>query len=68
MVPSVDLDPVSYEYRWFRNGEFAKDIGNVAIVPPGLTLDGEEWECAVRGSDGLEWGRTAVSTVVVGGQ
>ena len=68
VVPSVDLDPVSYEYRWFRNGEFAKDIGNVAIVPPGLTLDGEEWECAVRGSDGLEWGRTAVSTVVVGGQ
>ena len=51
---SIDLDPVTYGFRWFRDGEFAKDVGNVPIIPAGITLGGETWVCEARGNDGVE--------------
>ena len=64
--PSLDLDPVSYEFRWFRDGVFAKDVGNVAVIPPGKVLAGENWLCEARGSDGLESSVPATSERLIG--
>jgi len=53
--PSYDLDPVTYRYRWFREGVFAKDVGNDPVVPAGVAQVGERWTCRVRATDGIEW-------------
>lgn len=64
-VPSYDIDPVRFEYKWFRNGVYAKDVGNRSKVPKDLTLTGEAWECRVRATDGVEWSPIATKTVEI---
>lgn len=46
-----DGDPVTYTYRWFRDGELVEDLTE-AVVPAGETERGEEWEAVVAASDG----------------
>lgn len=64
-TPSVDLDPVSYSYRWYRDDVFAKDVGNVPVVPAGVSQADETWRCEARGTDGLEFSPPASVTVTV---
>jgi len=54
-TPSYDLDPVRLEYRWYKNGAYAKDVGDRLLVPSALTGTGQEWRCEVRATDGIEW-------------
>ena len=65
-TPSYDLDPVNYAYRWYRDGDFAKDLGNQAILPPEFTSVGEAWSCRVYGTDGIERSPTVVTGVTIG--
>ena len=64
-TPSVDLDPVSYSYRWYRDDVFAKDVGNVSVVPAGVSQAGETWRCEATGTDGLEFSPPASITVTI---
>lgn len=63
--PSRDLDPVRIEYRWYRNGVFAKEVGDRPVVPSALTSTGQVWECRARATDETEWSPTRSATVVV---
>ena len=63
--PSYDLNPVTYHYRWLKDGAFQKNVGNVAIVSAELTQAGQVWACQVRATDGTEWSPTASVVVLV---
>ncbi len=54
-TPSFDLDITRLEYRWYKNGQFANQVGNVPVVTADKTNNGEQWECRVRATDGTEW-------------
>ncbi|MFT7581900.1 MAG: hypothetical protein ACI9MR_003581, partial [Myxococcota bacterium] len=64
-VASYDLDPVTYRYRWYRDGVFAKDIGETEVVPHTATTLGEVWLCRVRATDGTEWSAVVEATHTV---
>lgn len=64
-TPSYDLDRVTLEYRWFRSGAYAKDVGDKARVSRTLTGSGQVWECRVRATDGVEWSPPASATVTI---
>jgi hypothetical protein len=63
---SYDLDAVTYRIRWYRNGDFAKDLGEKPSVPAQLTQDGDTWTCKVRATDGIEWSPEVKASVVIG--
>jgi hypothetical protein len=46
-----DGDPVTYSYRWFRDGELVEDLVE-PVVPASETERGEEWQAVVSASDG----------------
>ena len=54
-TPSYDLDAVKYRIRWYRDGVFAKELGEKPVVPAAFLLQGEVWTCRVRATDGVEW-------------
>lgn len=62
---SLDLDPVTYIWRWYREDVYAKEIGNVPLIPPGVILAGETWRCEAQGTDGLEFSPVGSISVVV---
>lgn len=64
-TPSYDLDPVKLEYRWFRSGTYARDVGNKSRVPRTLTATGQVWECRVRATDGVEWSPVSSTSVSI---
>jgi hypothetical protein len=64
--PSYDLDAVTYRYRWYRDGAFAKDLGEKSILPAALTATGETWVCKVRATDGIEWSPQVETSVTIG--
>ena len=68
VTPSYDTDEVFYRFRWFRDGVFAKDLGESTVVPAALTSAGEVWTCRVRASDGIEFSPEveAIDTVQAG--
>ncbi len=63
---SYDVDSVTYRYRWYRDGEFVKELGEKPVVPPSLTAEGEQWECRVRATDGIEWSPEVVAYATIG--
>ena len=65
--PSIDLDPVTYARQWWRDGVYVKELGDVPMVPPGVTVSGEDWRCEVQATDGLEWSVAAEALVTIGG-
>ncbi len=66
IAESYDLDPVTYRYRWYRDGAFVKELGEKPVVPPSLTAEGEQWECRVRATDGVEWSPGVVAYATIG--
>ena len=64
-TPSYDLDAVRLEYRWFRSGTYAKEVGNKARVARALTGIGQVWECRVRATDGVEWSPVSSTSVTI---
>ncbi len=65
-TPSYDLDAVTYRIRWYRDGVFAKDLGEKPVVPAVLTTEGEIWTCRVRATDGVEWSPEVETSATVG--
>ena len=65
-TPSYDLDAVTYRFRWYKDGAFAKDLGEKPVVPSALTAVGENWTCKVRATDGIEWSPEVETTTVIG--
>lgn len=65
VTPSYDTDEVFYRFRWFRDGVFAKDLGEAAHLPPSMTTGGEVWTCRVRASDGIEFSPEVEALVTV---
>ncbi len=51
---TYDLDTTRVEFRWFRNGDYAKEVGDRQIVSPAYTSNGDLWRCDVRVTDGIE--------------
>ena len=62
---SYDLDEVLYRFRWYRDGVFAKDLGEKQVVPSSLTAVAETWSCRVRATDGIEWSPEVQASMVV---
>ena len=65
VIPSYDLDAVTYRIRWFRDGVFVAALGEAATVPAALTAPGDTWSCEVRATDGVEWSPTANASALV---
>jgi hypothetical protein len=68
-VPSFDLDPVQYLYRWYRKpsgqGEtFQGLVSNRPVVPASMTQPGDQWRCEVTATDRLEYSPRASSAPV----
>ena len=51
-VPSESWNPVTYEFRWFRDGSYAKEVGNQSVVQGEDTHLGETWRCDVVAQGG----------------
>ncbi len=72
-VPSYDIDPVQYQYRWYRKPQgqaevFAGLVSNRPVVPASMTTLNDQWRCEVIATDRLEYSPRATSaTVTVGG-
>ncbi len=69
-VPSYDLDPVQYQYRWYRRVSqgaptvFMGEVSNRPVVPASMTTPGHRWHCEVTATDRLEYSPRAVSATV----
>lgn len=59
----ADGDPVSYSFRWLRNG--GETGVTQDLVPTQLTQTGDVWACIVTPSDGVEDGISAEDSVTV---
>lgn len=73
-VPSYDLDPVQYEYRWYRGSNdtvrpsFVGEVSNRPVVPASMTSPGQVWYCEVIATDRLEYSpRVQSATVKIAG-
>lgn len=66
--PSYDLDAVTYRFRWYKDGAFAKDLGEKPILPAALTATGESWICKVRATDGMEWSPEVETSITIGAE
>jgi hypothetical protein len=66
VTPSYDLDAVTYIVRWYRDGDFAKDVGQVPTVPAAWTAEGEVWSCRVRATDGVEHSPEVTAGTTIG--
>lgn len=73
-VPSYDLDPVQYEYRWYRAANenlrpsFVGEVSNRPVVPASMTSPGQVWHCEVIATDRLEYSpRVQSATVKIAG-
>jgi hypothetical protein len=78
-APSVDPDgdPLTYQYRWFRDGEVVPLADateawrrppywtGASAVPPGLLRKGQRWAVEVRAHDGEQPGPVARATTVI---
>ena len=65
VTASYDLDPVTYHYRWFRDGLFVPAVGDPAAVPEGVTLAGEVWLCRAWATDGIERSKPSEAQLTV---
>jgi len=65
VAESYDLDPVRYDFAWFKEGVFQKELGDTPIVPAAFTAPNHTWTCRVRATDGIERSPVAEATVRV---
>jgi len=68
-VPSYDIDPVQYEYRWYRkpfggSEAFVGAVSNRPVVPASLTSPNDQWRCEVIATDRLEYSQRVSSATV----
>ncbi len=61
----ADGDPITYTYRWTRNGRPYRSGGDPAVVPPSATLKGDRWRCEVVASDGQAQGPLAADERII---
>ena len=65
LVPSYDLDPVSYRYEWLKNGVFQAAASGRSVIAAAETVSGDAWTCQVRAEDGLERSPVSEATATV---
>ncbi len=61
-----DGDPVSYSYRWYRDGELQAAYNDETAVPASATEKGQVWRCVVTPSDGSATGPSGEDQVTIG--
>jgi len=55
----IDSDPISYKYRWYRNGVLTSVSSN--ILPPEKVQKGDLWKCLVTPLDSYSEGAEVAS-------
>jgi len=61
----ADEDPISYSYKWFKEGEQKPDYDDETTIPAAATAKSETWKCVVTPNDGEEDGPSGEDQVTV---
>ena len=65
---SSDADPMdmlTYEYRWYLDGDLQPSLGDLSPLPSFATRDGDSWEVEIRVSDGTDASAWLKSSAVI---
>lgn len=67
VTPSTDRDsdPISYEYRWFRDGAAVRELDGRPSVKPGVAGRGQTWRVTARPRDGELDGPVSEARVII---
>ncbi|MGD9497612.1 MAG: FlgD immunoglobulin-like domain containing protein [Armatimonadota bacterium] len=61
----TDGDPVTYRYRWYRDGAVQSAYNDVTTIPSSATAKGQTWRCVVTPTDGTADGPSAQDEVTI---
>ena len=59
------MDMLTYEYRWYLDGDLQPSLGDLSPLPSFATRDGDSWEVEIRVSDGTDASAWLKSSAVI---
>ena len=59
------MDMLTYEYRWYLDGDLQPSLSNLSPLPSFATRDGDSWEVEIRVSDGTDASAWLKSSAVI---